>query len=57
MYLLVLGFTHPDLQDAARSELDRLGGNALARVIDALGVRKGVDGEVEVLHNSHTRDH
>jgi hypothetical protein len=50
MYLLVLGFMHPDLQDEIRSELDRLGGNALAQVIDALGVHKGV--EVEVLHNS-----
>jgi hypothetical protein len=50
MYLLVLGFMHPDLQDEIRSELDRLGDNALAQVIDALGVHKGV--EVEVLHNS-----
>jgi hypothetical protein len=33
-------------------EPDRLGDNDLVRVIDALGVRKGVDGEVEVLHNS-----
>jgi hypothetical protein len=30
MYLLVLGFTHADLQDEIRSELDRLGDNALA---------------------------
>jgi hypothetical protein len=41
MQLLVLGFTHPDLQ--ARSDRSWT---------DALGVRKGVDGEVEVLHNS-----
>lgn len=30
----------------------RLGDNHLVRVIDALGVRTGVDGEVEVLHDS-----
>jgi hypothetical protein len=35
-----------------RQELDRLGDNDLGRVIDALGGRKGVDGEVEVLHHS-----
>jgi hypothetical protein len=50
--LLVLRFTRPDLQGKLRSDLDQLGDNDLVRVIDALGVRKGVDSEVEVLHNS-----
>jgi hypothetical protein len=50
--LLVLGFKHPDFQGETRQELDRLRDNNLVRVIDALGVRKDADGEVEVLHDS-----
>jgi uncharacterized membrane protein len=50
--LLVLGFKHPDFQGEIRQELDRLRDNDLVRVIDALGVHKGTDGEVEVLHDS-----
>ena len=51
MQLLVLGFTHPDF------EPDPTGVGPARRqrpgpVIDAVGVRKDVDGEVEVLHNS-----
>jgi len=42
----------PRLPGQIRQELDRLGDNDPVRVIDAPGVRKGVDGEVEVLHNS-----
>jgi uncharacterized membrane protein len=50
--LLVLGFKHPDFQGEIRSELDRLRDNDLVRVIDALGVRKDADGNVETLHES-----
>jgi uncharacterized membrane protein len=50
--LLVLGFKHPDFQGEIRQELDRLRDNDLVRVIDALGVRKDADGNVETLHES-----
>jgi uncharacterized membrane protein len=50
--LLVLGFKHPDFQGEIREELDRLRDNDLIRVIDALGVRKDADGEVQTLHAS-----
>jgi uncharacterized membrane protein len=50
--LLVLGFKQPDFQGEIRDELDRLRDNDLVRVVDALGVRKDADGEVEVLHES-----
>jgi hypothetical protein len=51
MRLLLLGFTHPTSRpDPTGAGPARRQG--LVRVIDTLGVRKGVDGEVEVLHNS-----
>jgi uncharacterized membrane protein len=50
--LLVLGFKQPDFQGEIRDELDRLRDNDLVRVVDALGVRKDADGEVQVLHES-----
>jgi uncharacterized membrane protein len=50
--LLVVGFKHPDFQGEIRQELDRLRDNDLVRVIDALGVRKDADGNVETLHES-----
>jgi uncharacterized membrane protein len=50
--LLVLGFKEPDFQGEIRDELDRLRDNDLVRVVDALGVRKDADGEVQVLHES-----
>jgi uncharacterized membrane protein len=50
--LLVLGFQHPDFQGEIRAELDRLRDNDLVRVIDALAVHKGADGEVQTLHDS-----
>jgi uncharacterized membrane protein len=50
--LLVLGFKDPDFQGEIREELDRLRDNDLIRVIDALGVRKDADGEVQTLHAS-----
>jgi uncharacterized membrane protein len=52
--LLVLGFKHPDFQGEIRSELNRLRDNDLVRVIDALGVGKDADGEVEVLHDARS---
>jgi uncharacterized membrane protein len=50
--LLVLGFSHPEFQGEIRGELDRLRDNDLVRVIDALGVQKDADGNVETLHDS-----
>jgi uncharacterized membrane protein len=50
--LLVLGFKHPDFSGEIREELDRLRDNDLIRVIDALGVRKDADGNVQTLHAS-----
>jgi uncharacterized membrane protein len=50
--LLVLGFKQPDFQGEIQEELERLRDNDLVRVIDALGVRTGADGNVEVLHES-----
>jgi uncharacterized membrane protein len=50
--LLVLGFKQPDFQGEIREELDRLRDNDLVRVIDALGVRKDADGNVDTLHRS-----
>jgi uncharacterized membrane protein len=50
--LLVLGFKQPNFQGEIREELDRLRDNDLVRVIDALGVRKDADGNVDVLHES-----
>jgi uncharacterized membrane protein len=54
--LLVLGFKHPNFQGEIRGELDRLRDNDLVRVIDALGVRKDADGNVERLHESQLSD-
>jgi uncharacterized membrane protein len=50
--LLVLGFKQPDFQGEIRDELDRLRDNDLVRVVDALGLRKDAEGEVQVLHES-----
>jgi uncharacterized membrane protein len=54
--LLVLGFNHPDFQGEIRKELQLLRDNDMVRVIDVLGVRKGPDGEVAVLHESQLSD-
>jgi uncharacterized membrane protein len=50
--LLVLGFDKPDFQGEIREELNRLRDSDVVRVIDALGVRKDTDGNVETLHES-----
>jgi uncharacterized membrane protein len=47
--LLVLGFARPDFQGEILAELQRLRDEDMVRVIDALAVYKGVDGEVSVL--------
>jgi uncharacterized membrane protein len=54
--LLVLGFSHPDFHGEIRGELDRLRDNDLVRVIDALGVQKDADGNVNTLHDSQLSD-
>jgi uncharacterized membrane protein len=50
--LLVLGFKHPDFQGEIRKELQLLRDSDMVRVIDALAVQKGTDGEVAILHES-----
>jgi len=50
--LLVLGFDHPDFEGEILAELRRLRDAGMVRVIDALAVSKGVDGEVDVLKES-----
>ncbi len=54
--LLVLGFDKPDFQGEIRAELDRLRASDVVRVIDALGVRKDAEGNVETLHQSQLTD-
>jgi uncharacterized membrane protein len=50
--LLVLGFNQPDFQGEIRAELERLRGNDLVRVIDALALYKDAQGEVSTLRES-----
>jgi uncharacterized membrane protein len=50
--LLVLGFRQPDFRGEIRTELERLRGNDLVRVIDMLAVRKDAGGNVDILHES-----
>lgn len=54
--LLVLGFPKPNFQGLVVKELERLRESDTVRVIDALAVRKGTDGSVEVLHLSNIPD-
>ena len=54
--LLVLGFDKPDFQGEIRAELNRLRDSDVVRVIDALGVRKDAEGNVETLHESQLSD-
>jgi uncharacterized membrane protein len=51
--LIVLGFTHPDFHGEIIAELERLRETDTVRVIDALAVYKGADGELEVEHLSN----
>jgi uncharacterized membrane protein len=51
--LLVLGFPHPDFHGEIIEELERLRQSDTVRVIDALAVYKGPDGELEATHLSN----
>jgi uncharacterized membrane protein len=51
--LLVLGFVEPDFRGEVIAELERLRESDLVRVIDAVGVYKHADGELEVKHMSN----
>ncbi|MDA0160815.1 hypothetical protein OM076_11115 [Solirubrobacter ginsenosidimutans] len=51
--LLVLGFTHPEFHGEIITELERLRESDTVRVIDALAVHKGAEGEIEVVHLSN----
>jgi uncharacterized membrane protein len=51
--LLVLGFVEPDFRGEVIAELERLRESDTVRVIDAVGVYKHADGEVEVKHLSN----
>jgi uncharacterized membrane protein len=50
--LLVVGFRQPDFSGEIRAELDQLRDNDVVRIIDALGVGKDADGNMDVLHAS-----
>ena len=51
--LLVLGFNHPNFHGEVIQELERLRDSDTIRVIDALAVHKGAQGELEVAHLSN----
>jgi uncharacterized membrane protein len=51
--LLVLGFSKPDFHGEIIAELERLRESDTVRVIDALAVYKGPDGEIGVEHLSN----
>ncbi len=51
--LLVLGFNHPNFHGEIITELERLRESDTIRVIDAMAVYKGADGELEVEHLSN----
>ena len=50
--LLVLGFVEPDFKGEVIAELERLKESDTVRVIDAVGVYKHADDEIEVKHLS-----
>jgi uncharacterized membrane protein len=51
--LIVLGFEHPEFHGEIIAELERLRESGTVRVIDALAVHKGTNGEFEVAHLSN----
>jgi uncharacterized membrane protein len=51
--LFVLGFDRPDFPGQIIDELERLKDGGTIRVIDALGVHKDADGEIEIAHLSN----
>ena len=54
--LIVLGFPEPDFHGEIIDELERLRQSDTVRVIDALAVHKGADGELEAMHLSNLSD-
>ena len=50
--LLVIGFNDPDFRGQIRAELDRLRGNDVVRLIDAVVVQKDDEGNVERMQMS-----
>ena len=55
--LVVLGFVEPEFKGEVIAELERLRESDTIRVIDAIGVYKHADGELEVKHLSNlTKD-
>ncbi|WP_181781895.1 hypothetical protein [Pseudonocardia pini] len=54
--LIVLGFPAPDFHGRIAAELERLRESDTIRVIDALAVQKGADGEIEVAHLTNLTD-
>jgi uncharacterized membrane protein len=50
--LIVLGFVEPDFKGEVIAELERLRESDAVRVIDAVGVYKHADGEIETRHLS-----
>ena len=51
--LVVLGFHEPDFKGEVIEELERLRESDTIKVIDAIGVYKHADGELEVKHFSN----
>jgi uncharacterized membrane protein len=55
--LIVLGFNHPEFHGEIIDELEKLRASDTVRVIDALAVYKGADGEIGIEHLSNlTKD-
>ena len=54
--LIVLGFPEPNFHGEVIAELERLRENDMIKVIDALAVYKGVNGELEATHLSNLSD-
>jgi uncharacterized membrane protein len=51
--LLVLGFVEPEFRGEVIAELEKLRESDTVRVIDAVGVYKHADGEIETVHLSN----
>jgi uncharacterized membrane protein len=54
--LIVLGFPEPNFHGEVIAELERLRENDMIKVIDALAVHKGRNGELEAMHLSNLSD-
>lgn len=51
--LIVLGFEHPEFHGEIIDELEKLRESGTVRVIDAIAVHKGAEGDIEILHLSN----